>query len=478
MAKYVAGIENEYAIRFEDPVTGRTSRYSPDNVGKVFLTDRTTAWLGPNQFLYNGARLYVDVGAHPEYATPECLDPLQVTTYDRAGEEIMRAIADMISTDERITRVIKNNGDGRATHGCHENYQAPLRGSLEKSYNRIRRLLVPFLVIRPLWAGAGDLDLSCETTKNPFVISQRGRWMDRPQAGSSTQSRGYVLTRNQPLADEHKYWRIQVISGDSNLNEYATWLKVGTAMLVIQAIYNPKLVWQDVEIATSAIASAASAVDHVYHTQTPITLNNGQTIGIFELANYYLSMAAQHIDKEGIENSWENDILDAWASTLAQLERDPFTLGDRVDWVNKWNLLQEVCTVRSISWHNHLIRSLNIHQHELTKGLPTSPFRSSVALRVCDPQEVKEAILNPPSTRAQLRSVFLHHAAQLGVDICPDWDQLKIIDSPTTISRKVAALPDPTCTDPELIADALDALDAHVRARNKVLRNQGLHDEG
>jgi hypothetical protein len=41
-----------------------------------------------NVILTNGARLYVD-HAHPEYSTPECTNPLDVVTWDKAGEQIM-----------------------------------------------------------------------------------------------------------------------------------------------------------------------------------------------------------------------------------------------------------------------------------------------------------------------------------------------------------------------------------------------------
>jgi len=38
---------------------------------------------------------------------------------------------------------------------------------------------------------------------------------------------------------------------------------------------------------------------------------------------------------------------------------------------------------------------------------------------------------------------------------------------PQALTYKVANLPDPISTDPTLISDALDALDANVRARDK-----------
>ncbi|MFC2609482.1 MAG: proteasome accessory factor PafA2 family protein, partial [Peptidiphaga gingivicola] len=41
-----------------------------------------------NSFLPNGARLYLDVGAHPEYATAECRSVADLVANDRAGERL------------------------------------------------------------------------------------------------------------------------------------------------------------------------------------------------------------------------------------------------------------------------------------------------------------------------------------------------------------------------------------------------------
>ena len=36
-------------------------------------------------FLRNGARLYLDVGSHPEYAIPECDSITDLVVHDKAG---------------------------------------------------------------------------------------------------------------------------------------------------------------------------------------------------------------------------------------------------------------------------------------------------------------------------------------------------------------------------------------------------------
>src|SRR5438874_11290888 len=69
MDRRIFGLETEYGVT----CTYRGQRrLSPDEVAR-FLFRRVVAWgRSSNVFLRHGARLYLDVGSHPEYATPEC----------------------------------------------------------------------------------------------------------------------------------------------------------------------------------------------------------------------------------------------------------------------------------------------------------------------------------------------------------------------------------------------------------------------
>src|SRR6195952_3205552 len=69
MERRIFGLENEYGVTCT--LRGQR-RLSPDEVAR-YLFRRVVSWgRSSNVFLENGARLYLDVGSHPEYATPEC----------------------------------------------------------------------------------------------------------------------------------------------------------------------------------------------------------------------------------------------------------------------------------------------------------------------------------------------------------------------------------------------------------------------
>src|SRR2546423_5917978 len=89
MDRRIFGLENEYGVT----CTFRGQRrLSPDEVAR-YLFRRVVSWgRSSNVFLENGARLYLDVGSHPEYATPECDDITELIAHDKAGERILEGL--------------------------------------------------------------------------------------------------------------------------------------------------------------------------------------------------------------------------------------------------------------------------------------------------------------------------------------------------------------------------------------------------
>ena len=89
MDRRIFGIENEYGVTCT--FKGQR-RLSPDEVAR-YLFRKVVSWgRSSNVFLRNGARLYLDVGSHPEYATPECDDVVELVTHDKAGERVLEGL--------------------------------------------------------------------------------------------------------------------------------------------------------------------------------------------------------------------------------------------------------------------------------------------------------------------------------------------------------------------------------------------------
>src|SRR3546814_15669868 len=97
MDRRIFGLENEYGVT----CTFRGQRrLSPDEVAR-YLFRRVVSWgRSSNVFLRNGARLYLDVGSHPEYATAECDSLIQLVNHDRAGERVLEEL--LIDAEARL----------------------------------------------------------------------------------------------------------------------------------------------------------------------------------------------------------------------------------------------------------------------------------------------------------------------------------------------------------------------------------------
>ena len=156
MERRIYGLENEYGITCT--LRGQR-RLSPDEVAR-YLFRKVVSWgRSSNVFLQNGARLYLDVGSHPEYATPECDSLYDVVVHDKAGERILESL--LVSAEQRLREegirgtvyLFKNNTDSAGnSYGCHENYLT----SRADDFGTYAEVLIPFLVSPPDLRGRGQ----------------------------------------------------------------------------------------------------------------------------------------------------------------------------------------------------------------------------------------------------------------------------------------------------------------------------------
>src|SRR5213083_966252 len=234
MDKRIFGLENEYGVT----CTFRGQRrLSPDEVAR-YLFRRVVSWgRSSNVFLRNGARLYLDVGSHPEYATPECDNIIDLVIHDKAGERILEGL--LVDADRRLREegiagdiyLFKNNTDSAGnSYGCHENYLVGRHGE----FGTLADVLIPFLVTRQILVGAGKV---IQTPRGAsYSISQRAEHIWEGVSSATTRSRPIINTRDEPHADAERYRRLHVIVGDSNMSEWSSFLKVGATELVLSMV--------------------------------------------------------------------------------------------------------------------------------------------------------------------------------------------------------------------------------------------------
>jgi proteasome accessory factor A len=406
---------------FEDESPGRDARgFARDGAQPPEIETHLV-----NAVLTNGARYYVD-HAHPEYSTPECADPLEVTLFDKAGERIlarsMEAARRLLPPGQEIV-VYKNNSDGKGnSYGCHENYLV----DRNVPFASLVRNLIPWFVTRQVFTGAGKVGAENGADACDYQISQRADFFEEEVGLETTLKRPIVNTRDEPHADPQKYRRLHVIVGDANLCEVATFLKVGTTAIVL-AMIEDGFVDKDLSIAQPV--PAIRAVSHDPSLQATVDCASLGRCTSIELQWEFLRLARKYADESGLASCGPEEIgaqvLDRWEATLAALESDPASLDGRLDWVTKLELLRAYAERDALDWDDPKLALLAVQYHDVRPGrsLYEKLVRAGRIERLLDEDDVVAAMGEPPaSTRAYFRGTCLARWADSVV--AANWDSL------------------------------------------------------
>ncbi|CAN5834578.1 MAG: Pup--protein ligase [Euzebyales bacterium] len=425
MQRRIFGIEVEYGVT----CTFRGQRrLSPDEVAR-YLFRRVVSWgRSSNVFLENGARLYLDVGSHPEYATPECDTVRAVVTHDKAGERILEGLVEQAEQrlhEEGIAGQIylfKNNTDSAGnSYGSHENYLVARVGEFQK----LADTLIPFLVTRQIYAGAGKV---LTTPRGAvFSISQRAEHIWEGLSSATTRSRPIINSRDEPHADAERYRRLHVIVGDSNMSEHAVWLKVATTDLVLRMVESGT-VMRDLTLDNPI--RAIREISHDMTCRRRVRLAGGREMSALEIQTEYFNRVSQFIEHAGTDPETER-VLAAWGRVLQGLADDPLKLSRECDWVAKYQLLADYRRRHDLPLSHPRIAMLDLQYHDVnrSRGLYYLLERRDKIDRVVTEAEINEATRVPPqTTRAKLRGEFIREAKRKRRDFTVDWVHLKLND--------------------------------------------------
>jgi proteasome accessory factor A len=422
----IFGLENEYGVTCT--LRGQR-RLSPDEVAR-YLFRRVVSWgRSSNVFLQNGARLYLDVGSHPEYATPECDSIYDLVVHDKAGERILEqllASAEQRLREEGIRGVIylfKNNTDSAGnSYGCHENYLTSRRDDLA----HYAEVLIPFFVSRQIYAGAGKV---LQTARGAiYCIAQRAEHIWEGVSSATTRSRPIINTRDEPHADAERYRRLHVIVGDSNMSEYTTFLKVGATSILLRMLEDPSVVLRDMTLENPI--RAIREISHDMSCRRTVRLQNGREVSALDIQREYLDRALRYADAKGL-SPLEAKALQMWEHCVTTIEKDPLELDREVDWVIKYRLIEAYRSKHDLPLSHPKVALMDLQYHDVNRS------RSLFYLlqdrdrleRMCSDADVDDAIDNPPqTTRARLRGEFIRRAKERKRDYTVDWVHLKLND--------------------------------------------------
>jgi proteasome accessory factor A len=448
----IFGLENEYGVT----CTFRGQRrLSPDEVAR-YLFRRVVHWgRSSNVFLENGARLYLDVGSHPEYATPECDSVTDLIAHDKAGERILEALlsaAEVRLHEEGISGdvyLFKNNTDSAGnSYGCHENYLVARQGE----FARIADILIPFFVTRQIYCGAGKVLHGPRGAQ--FCISQRAEHIWEGVSSATTRSRPIINTRDEPHADAERFRRLHVIVGDSNMSEFTTLLKVGVTDLVVRMV-EENTVMRDLTLENPI--RAIREISHDITCKRKVRLATGRELTAIEIQREYFDRASRFVERR-TPDGIAKQVLGEWGEALDALGSGELDrLVSKVDWVAKHDLVTRFRERHSVPLSHPRVALMDLAYHDVnrSRGLYYVLERRGVMERVVDEKQVQRAMREAPqTTRARLRGEFIRQAKQRRRDYTVDWVHLKLNDQ----AQRTVLCKDPFRSQDERV----DQLIAHM----------------
>ncbi len=416
---YAAEVARRVGWDFEDESPGRDARgFTVEGA----MPPEVETHLA-NTVLTNGARFYVD-HAHPEYSTPECATPLEAVAHDRAGELVlvraMAAARRATGAGEEIV-VYKNNSDGKGnSYGAHENYLV----DRAVPFVRLAREVTAHLVTRQVYTGAGKV--GCEADRGPraaFEITQRADFFEEEIGLETTLKRPIVNTRDEPHCDPAKYRRLHVITGDANLAEVATFLKLGVTALVLLLVEDEVLSQRELVLARPV--QAMRAVSHDLTLAQPLELVTGETITAIGLQWELYDAARKHAEERGFAELGPESVgellLERWEAVLSGLETDPASLKHQLDWVAKRELIDAYCARHGCDLDDHRVAVLDLQYHDMRPA--RSLFARLDMEQIVPAGEVEAATTSAPrGTRAYFRGECLKRFAPSIV--AANWDSI------------------------------------------------------
>ena len=427
MSQNTSGVFATFNESEEQQILGLITR--PIN-NSILSTFRVRLWHT------NGSCSYVDTGNHPEHATAECLSIRDAVTCAKAGDILMNRILARTCPSDKKIHLFKNNlafndiAQRYFSYGCHENYHIANKSLYVHA-------LVPFLITRQIIDGAGWWHKDPLTTDVSYSLSQRALIIEREISGSTVQDRG--ILNNKETTDTGPAPRLHLILGDSNILEFAMYLKLGTVSLVLALIEGGK-------VPCIPLLDSVGTLRKIALNGDPLNPCIGQTPednkSPFDVQTIYLEAARKEL-ATGTFGSEETEaelkhVALCWEQALNALyNRDIKWMLGRIDYATKKYLADQEIRRKNITDSSEAYsfkKDFDIFYHNVTQTALQKRMNEKWAdRRIITDAEIERASIEPPhNTRATLRSQFInmtidHHLTN---HISLDWDHCRSTKNP------------------------------------------------
>jgi proteasome accessory factor A len=196
---------------------------------------------------------------------------------------------------------------------------------------------------------------------------------------------------------------------------------MGTMAIVLSMVEDDFI---DQDLSIDGPVAAYRLVSRDLGCRETFRLKDGRTISAIDMQREFLAMAQRYYrDRE--HEPWVQDVLARWESVLDRLAEDPMLLGRELDWVIKYQLLDNYIAKHDLDWRDSRVQMIDLQYHDIRpgKGLYYKLEEADAVDRIVTDDEISKAIYDPPKdTRAYFRGMCLQRYSEEIVSA--SWDSV------------------------------------------------------
>jgi Pup amidohydrolase len=299
------------------------------------------------------------------------------------------------------------------------------------AFRRIRQRCLGFLVSRSILCGSGMIgrdgrfQLADKAPAINCIVGFGGYLWDRPIFNFGHFFKAVSLESFLAPGDYAALFdprqRLQIGLGDSNMSEEAEYLRIGTTLLVLDAIEAGGL--RDAPRIRRPIRWL-HRICRDPDLQIRVPLADGRQWTAIELQRYYLEACSEFVARQEQAPQEAREVLQRWRNALDTLQRDPAALVGSLDWVTKRFLLEQAG--RDADWP--ALKKIDIRYHELSEeGYFRVLARTGIASCLVDEAAVLRAMRSPPpDSPATTRGQYIREFAGAEEPLTANWKRIVI----------------------------------------------------
>jgi proteasome accessory factor A len=370
------------------------------------------------QFLRNGARSYLDIGEHPEYATAESSTLRDLVTQEIVGEILTTEayVHDPQKEDDDRPvyslhkRSISENGAYAA--GAHESYLTTNNIWDGEKKNVMIGVLAGHNATRTVFAGAGQ-PRGRMFRDNDYSLAQKMESIEELSSKTTTTRRPLVNTKPEHLnGQDEQYYRFHNIAGDANISPWVIRMKFGTTSLMLRLLEHD-IPMEDLQLDNPVLA-AHTVAEGRHNLTTPLKLKNG-TASALNLQEEYHNRARLLAERFELPKE-ELTVMDDWITVIDNLKsyaqtHEPTKYLERLDWYTKREIFMGFVEKHGPLTEKQFEKLVLSYDRTVT-GIGVNQRRPGRRFSIDMPSqdELDAGRLTPPPGRAVFRGEFIQRA--------------------------------------------------------------------